>query len=265
MARRPGLWLPAALVAASAGLAHAACPPDSRIADWVLGAGRCLAASTFGAEQAGDRPVLVVVVHGDISDGGLATYHVALARRLARRGVVAVALTRPGYAFEPGRVSQGSTLGRQDNYTAGNIGAVGAAIAELRRHYRARRVVYVGHSGGAAIGGVLIGKSPGLIDVAVLVSCPCDVARWRRERWRDRWRYSESPSHYAARVPRATAVVAITGRRDGNTAQRLAEDYVGRLARRGVPSRFISVAGAGHGLSGLAAATAAAVEARLAR
>jgi pimeloyl-ACP methyl ester carboxylesterase len=249
------------LVALLAGPAAAACPPDSRIAEWVLGAGRCLAAATFGAETAGEHPVLVVVVHGDISDGGLATYHVAFARALARPGVVAVALTRPGYASEPGRVSEGSTLGRVDNYTPGNVAAVGAAVAELRRHYRARRVVYVGHSGGAAVGGVLIGKQPGLIDVAVLVSCPCDIARWRRERWRDQWRISESPSRYAARVPPATQVVAITGSRDGNTAQRLAEDYVRALARRGVEARFIAVAEAAHGFSGLAAATAEAVNA----
>jgi pimeloyl-ACP methyl ester carboxylesterase len=258
--RRPSLAL---LVALLSGPAHAACPPDSRIADWVLGAGRCLAAATFGADTAGAQPTLVVVVHGDISDGGLATYHVGFARALARPGVVAVALTRPGYASEPGRVSEGSTLGRQDNYTSGNVAAVGAAIAELRRHYRARRVVYVGHSGGAAVGGVLIGKQPGLIDVAVLVSCPCDIARWRRERWRDQWRYSESPSRYAARVPSTTSVVAITGSRDGNTAQRLAEDYVRSLARRGVDARFIAVEGAAHGFSGLAAATAGAATAAM--
>jgi hypothetical protein len=210
--RRLAVILPIALLLL-AGRAHAACPPDSRIAEWVLGGGLCLAASTFGAENAGERPTLVVVVHGDISDGGLATYHVAFARRLARRGVVAVALTRPGYTVEPRRASAGSTLG----------------------------------------------KSPRLIDAAVLVSCPCDVARWRRERWRDRWRWSESPSHYVARVPRGTAVVAITGSRDGNTAQRLAEDYVRKLMRRGVDARFVAVQGAGHAFSGVAAATVEAV------
>ncbi len=249
----------AAALLALASAARAACPPDSRIAEWVLGNGLCLAASTFGAETAGQQPVLVVVVHGDISDGGRATYHATFAQKLVRPGVVAVALTRPGYASDSGRVSEGSTLGRQDNYTAGNVAAVGAAIAELRRHYRARRVIYVGHSGGAAVGGVLIGKSPGLIDAAVLVSCPCDVARWRRERWRDRWRWSESPSQYAARVPPGTAVVAITGSRDTNTAQQFAEDYVRKLIRRSVNARFIAVDGAGHGFPGLAAATAEAV------
>ena len=106
--------------------AAASCPPGSTIAGYVFGGGLCLVAATFGAEQAGDAPVLVVVVHGDISDGGAATYHAEFARQLAQPGLVAVALNRPGYADAAGRVSEGSTLGRRDNYTAPNVAAVPA-------------------------------------------------------------------------------------------------------------------------------------------
>ena len=240
--------------------AAAACPPESAIKDHVFGGGLCLVAATFGAETAGAAPTLAVIVHGDISDGGAATYHVEFARALARPGVVAVALIRPGYADAAGRVSEGFTLGRQDNYTPANVAAVAGAIDALKKHYRARRVVYVGHSGGAAIGGVLIGRRPGLIDAAVLVSCPCDIARWLREHGRPPWTRSLSPDFFIARVPTATEVVAITGTADDNTFPALAEDYVARLARRGIPARFVAVAGAGHGFSGVAAATRQAAE-----
>ena len=244
------------------GTAHAACPPDSRITEWVFGGGLCLAATTFGAETA--SPTLIVVVHGDISDGGAATYHVALAKTLARPGAVVVALTRPGYTDDRGRVSEGHTYGRQDNYTRDTIAAVGGAIAALKSHYRPHRMIYVGHSGGAAIGGVLIGrnrdKSRGLIDAAVLVSCPCDIPRWLRQRKQPAWRRSESPSFYAARVPRGARVAVIAGDGDGNTFPAQAEDYVKRLARRGVDARFILVEGAGHGLTGLGTATVKAVD-----
>jgi len=158
--------------------AHADCPPGASISDWVFGGKLCQSVATFGAETAGPSPLLIVVVHGDISDGGRATYHVAFAKTLAQPGRVVVALTRPGYTDDRGRTSQGNTYRRRDNYTRDNIAGVGGAIAALRAHYQPRRVVYVGHSGGAAIGGVLIGKSARLIDAAVLVSCPCDVARW---------------------------------------------------------------------------------------
>ncbi len=240
------------------GAAHAACPPDSRITDWVLGGGLCQAARTFGNEA--DAPTLIVVVHGDISDGGAATYHVAFAETLARPGAIVVALTRPGYTDDQGRVSEGHALGRRDNYTPRNIAAVGGAIAALKSHYRPRRVIYLGHSGGAAIGGVLIGKARGLIDAAVLVSCPCDIPRWLRERHQPAWQRSVSPSLYGPRVPPTTRVTVIAGEADTNTFPAQAEDYVKRLARRGVDARFVVVEGAGHGLSGLGAAATKAVD-----
>lgn len=240
------------------GAVQAACPPDSRLADWVYGGRLCLAATTFGNEA--DASTLIVVVHGDISDGGAATYHVAFARTLARPGAIVVALTRPGYTDDQGRVSEGHTYGRRDNYTPENIAAVGGAIAGLKSHYRPRRVIYVGHSGGAAIGGVLIGRSRGLIDAAVLVSCPCDIPRWLRERKQPAWQRSVSPSLYGPRVPLTTRVVVIAGEADLNTFPAQAEDYARRLAGRGVDARFVRIAGAGHGLSGLGAAAAQAVD-----
>jgi pimeloyl-ACP methyl ester carboxylesterase len=259
--------LGAAFIAAALPVsgAVAGCPPEGGIRDYVFGGGLCLVASTFGADAAGERPTLVVVVHGDISDGGAATYHAAFARTLARPGVVAVALNRPGYADAAGRVSEGSTLGRQDNYTAANVAAIAGAIDALKQHSRAARTVYVGHSGGAAIGGVLIGRRPGLVDAAVLVSCPCDIARWLHERGRMPWTRSLSPDFFIPRVPKTTEVVAITGTADGNTFPALAEDYAAALARRGVPARFVAVEGAGHGFSGVAAAARAALQDLIAR
>ena len=251
----------AAVLSAVTTTALASCPPDSTIADRVFGGGVCLAAETFGAESAGAHPVLIVVVHGDISDGGAATYHAHFARTLARPGVVVVALIRPGYWDASGRKSEGDALGREDNYTAETIAAIGGAIDALKKRYRAARVVYVGHSGGAAIGGVLIARQRGLIDAAVLVSCPCDIPRWVKAHGYKPWTRSLSPAFYAHSVPAATEVVAITGAADANTQPVLAADYVEALKRRGVRARFEAVEGAGHGFSGVAAATKDAVTA----
>jgi dienelactone hydrolase len=251
------------LLAMGASAAHADCPPRSTLATHVLGGGLCLVANTFGLAQAGSSPVLVVVVHGDISDGGRATYHAAFAQSIARPGVVAVALMRPGYTDADGRVSEGYTLGREDNYTAEAVTAIGGAIDALKKHYRASRVVYVGHSGGAAIGGVLIGRRPRLIDTALLISCPCDIAAWLRGRGRPAWRRSLSPTDFVHRVAASTEVIALTGADDHNTPPGVAQDYVGRLARHGIRARFILAAGAGHGFSGLQEPAAAALDAIL--
>lgn len=245
--------------------AHAACPPRVTPDTHVWANGLCLAVETFGTESAGDAPTLVVVVHGDISDGGRATYHAAFAREIARPGVVAVAITRPGYTNAEGRTSEGETLGRDDNYTGGVIAATGSAIVVLKAHHRARRVIYVGHSGGAAIGGGLIGLRPGLVDAALLISCPCDIAAWRKARGLPEWTRSLSPSTFVSRVPAATRVTAMTGVRDENTFPWLAENYVTALARRAVAADFVPVADAGHGFAGLKDAAAEAVASMLAR
>ena len=239
--------------------ARAECPVGARMSDWVFGGGLCQAVATFGAETAGASPLLIVVVHGDISDGGRATYHIAFAKTLARPGTIVVALTRPGYTDDRGRTSEGNTYRRRDNYTRDNIAAVGGAIAALRAHYRPRRVIYMGHSGGAAIGGVLVAR-PKLIDAAVLVSCPCDIARWLHQRRKPAWPASLSPLNYAARVPRDVRVTVIAGSTDTNTFPAQAEDYARALMRRGVDARFVLVDGAGHGLSTLGAAATQAVE-----
>ena len=173
-----------------------------------------------------------------------------------------VALTRPGYTDDQGRISEGHTLGRRDNYTPRNIAAVGGAIAALKSHYRPRRVIYLGHSGGAAIGGVLIGKSRGLIDAAVLVSCPCDIPRWLRERHQPAWQRSVSPSLYGPRaVPRSHAVTVDRGRsRHQHVSARRRRTTSNGLRAAASMHASSSVEGAGHGLSGLGAAATKAVD-----
>lgn len=247
-----------AAFASTAALA-APCPPHSTPETHVFASGLCLAVNSFGVEAAGPAPLLVVVVHGDISDGGRATYHATFARRIARPGLVAVALMRPGYADAEGRTSDGDLLGRYDNYTSQVVTAVGGAVAALRRHYRARRVVYIGHSGGAAIGGVLIGRRPGLVDDALLVSCPCDLSAWLRSRGRPPWRRSLSPSGFVHKVSPTTRVLAMTGEDDVNTLPDLARAYAAALARRGITAAAEIVPGAGHGFGGLASAVEAAL------
>ncbi len=241
--------------------ASAACPAGTDPAHWIEGGGTCLVISVAGAKEAGSPPTLVVLVHGDGSDGGPTDYLYSFARSIAgfKPRVVAAALLRPGYFDKDGRTSQGSNYNRRDSYTARNVAVVGKAIAALKTRYKARRVVAVGHSGGAAISGVLIGQQPGLIDAAVLVSCPCDIARWRSDKNRGAWSNSLSPQGFTATVAKTTTVVAITGADDTNTRPHLAEAYVSALTARGVRASARIVQGAGHGFGALTPAVSAAI------
>jgi predicted esterase len=122
-----------------------------------------------------------VVLHGD-SPFGNPGYQDVFALRAAREHPEAVvaAILRPGYTDAQGNTSdgeRGETTG--DNYNARNTDAVAQAIEELIRRYRAERTIVVGHSGGAAIAANILGTHPDLAEAALLVSCPCDVERWR--------------------------------------------------------------------------------------
>lgn len=225
---------------------------DRTIGEAVPGAGLCLAVQTRGVENAGAAPTLVVMLHGDVSRGGPADYMIPFAEEIgAREGVVAVAMIRPGYSDGLGGRSTGSTNNRRDHYTDGNNRAVAEAVQALSAHYGAARTVVLGHSGGAAQVGAAIGRFPDLADAALLVSCPCDVPRWRSMRGRSAWTRSQSPDDFVETVPDAMAVIAVTGGRDDNTSPVLAQDYVAALRARGIDAAFVEAPGRGHGFNGL--------------
>ena len=210
----------------------------------VIGNKFCFAIRAYGVQTAGPSPTLVVVLHGDGSSGAPPAYHEAIAESLASSGVVAIGMIRPGYTSKDGRTSDGSSI-RSDNNTAENIDAVADAISKLKTHYKAQQTVMIGHSGGAATSGVVIGRHPGLVERVLLISCPCDISRWRNMGNRRPWS-SLSPSDFLAKVPATTKVIAITGELDDNTAPILAKDYVAALVARAVTARFSIIPGASH-------------------
>lgn len=197
---------------------------------------------------AGPHDTLAVLLHGDVSSGGPADYLFAEAEGIAKRHahVIAVALVRPGYGDSAGRRSAGNDMGRRDHYTQQYIDAAAAGIAALKQHHKASRVVVIGHSGGAAYTGVMIGRQPGLVDVAVLAACPCDLIAWRTYSGGRPWGNSWSPSDLVGKVAASSVVFAATGDADRNTHPQLAADYVAKLTARGIRAEFQAAPGASH-------------------
>lgn len=215
----------------------------------VRGRDECLVARTFG--KAGPAGVydLFVLLHGNHSDGSPATSMFAPAAAITAGdsgGTVAVALLRPGYPDAEGAASTGDIGQRADNFHAGNVDEVAAAIETLKRRHKPRRVILVGHSGGAAIAGVILGRHPGLARAALLLGCPCDVPAWRMARGRyDAWR-SLSPHDAVDRIPAGTRVHLLVGSRDDVTPPALSDAYVKSLMARDLPAAFAVVDGATH-------------------
>lgn len=248
----------------------------TRIANWTRSTAFALAAvalsslpalaETFGklagtVYGSGNRAV-VVVLHGDVSKGGPADYHYAFAKKVAQqnKGVTAVALLRPGYADRRGLKSGGSHNGRRDHYTKRNNDLVAQALTAIKKTYGAKKLVVVGHSGGAAQAGAILGRYPGLISGAVLVSCPCNIGAWRASRNKSAWSRSQSPHRFVKKVRRGTPVVLITGTKDNNTTPKLAQDYVAAAKAAGVRATFVPANGAGHGFNRMSGKAASAVK-----
>ena len=207
-----------------------------------------------GAVYGSGADALVIVLHGDVSRGGASDYHYPFAEKVAAQnpGATVVALLRPGYYDGEGRTSTGSNNNRKDHYTETNNALVAETIRNLKASTGAAKVVGVGHSGGAAQLGVLMGKEPGLMDAVVLVSCPCDVPAWRKARGRSAWRRSESPQDFVNGVAPGARIVAVTGSRDKNTAPAWGIAYVKAAAAAGASAEFEKIDGAKHGFNRMA-------------
>ena len=240
--------------------ASASCPADADPTQWIDGGEYCLAMRVAGHIDSGKAKNLVVLIHGDVSAGGPADYMYKRAVALGNDETIAVALIRPGYEDSNGNVSQGSHNNRRDHYTATNIDAIADAIRRLKKRYGVTRTIVLGHSGGAAITGVMLGKHPGIADGAVLVSCPCNIPEWRRQWGRNLWRKSLSPHAFMDGIPSTSTIIAITGNQDDNTSPDLGKNYVNMLLKRGIAASFWSVEGGEHGFGKLWPAAQVAVK-----
>ena len=220
---------------------------DENFSTHVSGESQCLVMRQYGS---GAPEVMVVWLHGDVSTGGPANYHFRDAERFSRERyadkVVSVALVRPGYEDGAGNKSTVAFLhsARRDHYTKVNLIEVGTAIERLKDKFKPKRVVVVGHSGGAVTFAALLGIKPDLADAAVLVGCACDFEVWRAGR--RPLALSENPMKWVASININTRVIALTGELDDNTFPRNVESYVAALQGRKIDAEFRLLGGYGH-------------------
>jgi enterochelin esterase-like enzyme len=223
--------------------AYAQCANDNLTR--MTGNKECIAIRTFTDGSAVTPKKLVIFLHGDQSDRGPVVGMINIARDIAvPPGTVKVAVLRPGYVDRDGNKSTGENYDRNDSYTGANVDEIVAVITKLKAFYNPVRTVIVGHSGGAAYTGIMIGRAPGIADAALMLSCPCDIDRWRPPG--KAWVRSLSPNKFADAVPATTRVILMTGSSDMNTFPSLADAYVKQLAGRGVPAEFRQVPGIDH-------------------
>jgi pimeloyl-ACP methyl ester carboxylesterase len=212
------------IVSAVAAALVAACAPDTtaRIGGathWIDAGEGELKAQVFAGAELVDRPILILILHGDLPDpppdyqylfaklltlpddalawsslGGAlgpdwtdervaataAAIRAALGATWSPESIVAAGVLRPGYADSSGDRSSGEMgLAVGDNYTPDVVDAVATVARSLAGSHNARAVVLVGHSGGATIVANIMGRHPDVAEAALLVGCGCDPEGWR--------------------------------------------------------------------------------------
>ena len=228
---------------------------------WITANGLRIKTKVYKSGLLDDPVTLVVALHGDAPNGP-PSIHDVFAQSVAEQvdSTVAVGVLRPGYFDGAGDQSEGER-GRAtgDNYTAVVVDAIVQLVGELKQMYTPTRVVFVGHSGGAAIIGNILGRWPSAADAALLVACPCNVPVWRRHMMKSYlWPYgplalifslptdSLSPLDLAGRVSTDVSVRMLVGDQDTVAPVRFSEEYAEAIRRRGANVQLRVVPGLEH-------------------
>jgi pimeloyl-ACP methyl ester carboxylesterase len=239
---------------ASAPVAFAQPSTSSGTTLWVTTTQR-IKSKIFENSRLSAHPILIIVVHADSPDGSPSTYHYRFAEQAAAAmpDTVVAAVLRPGY--RDGEDSSEGLPGYDagDNWTPEVVNAVATVLAELKDKYHPRHAILVGHSGGAAIAGNLLARPGAAVDGALLVSCPCDVAAWRRHMqsvkgggiW-ERPVRSLSPLALVDGVPAAAKLALLVGSEDQTTPAALTLAYAEALRARNVAVNVTIAPGLGH-------------------
>jgi len=249
----------AGLLLALAGTAAFAQPakcPDGKPADGIERAGdarHCLVIRTLAPGQTSriTPKVLIVFLHGDNggrtelkADSGTAA---VLAEKLQ---AVTIAMQRPGYRSDLG-TSDGQSGAGDDDYTPQNVDIIASALGNLRSLNPGKKILLIGHSGGAAMAALLASRFPASADAYLLAGCPCDVPAWRQ--WRassagkaGAWSRSLSPLAEAGKVGPDIRISLVVGNKDENTLPQFSESYARALQARGVKTRVTYAMNATH-------------------
>ena len=224
---------------------------------WIdVGNGK-LKAEVYSTTTVSARPALVVVLHGDLFNP-TPSYQYAFAQALtqgfdapamperarARLGAhpgvpdaLAAGFLRPGYTDNSGERSDGERGNATgDNFTVEVIDAVARAARSLEEQFMARRVVFVGHSGGGTIVANVLGRHPDVADAALLVACGCGTTR------------SLQPLDLAAGVRPGVTVRLLVGENDEVTPPDVSHRYARVLQQRGVDAQVTVLPGLGHNI-----------------
>jgi predicted esterase len=225
------------------------CSPADNL-NWVIGKDEYLRIITLNTEESVSLDTLVVYLHGD---GGRtirpsdSLKHVE--RRINKKNVAHIILMRPGYYDSTRNFSTGISDRRSrrgTSYNSHNVEEIALAIKKLQNYHKPKKIILVGHSGGAAIAALILGRHPGIANGAILAACPCNVNKWVQMGGTRSGRGALSPHDYVENIGPNITVIALTGTKDDNTFPILAAEYIEKLKQNNINAKFIGVESETH-------------------
>ena len=224
--------------------------------NWITTSKGSLHLKTYKNVNTLDSVNLVIVIHGD-APFEKPDYQYHFAENIARqnKNTIAIGILRPGYTDPDNNTSngiKGFTTG--DNYTLAVNEAIAEAVLQLKNVYHPFKTILIGHSGGAAIAGDIIGLKPKLVNDAILVSCPCNLSEWRkymhnRQMLNLAWLFnvqSISPMAVADSISEETEVTIVVGEKDDVTPIYLSKEYYEKLKSLNRKCKLVSIPNESH-------------------
>lgn len=216
--------------------------------------GECLAIQTYWNKKLPSvKPILLIFIHGDgLPGGGPSDYLKFQATKFVNNKVVSVVLIRPGYYDSYGHYSTGESYAFScsgypcDSYRPQTVDTLAAAIKKLKKFYKARCTILVGHSGGAIMSSIILGRYPHLVNGAVLASTIYNVHKWAKKHKWESYPNSLSPNDYVNKIPKKDFVYIVSGTKDTDTYPAMSEEYYAALQKHGVRAKFFKVDGGTH-------------------
>ena len=181
------------------------------------------------SEDLKNKKKLVFFVHGDQLDPKV-TYFDNFISNFSSEESILISITRPGWINNKNHKSEGKkNISNGDNYVPQeDVDPIYRVIKKIKRKFNIEQIILIGHSGGAAITGILYGRFQNLIDEAVLISCPCIVPLWRKNFFQKLYTKrnkkicipkfkSKSPHDYAKKIDSKIKINIYVGDKDQNT------------------------------------------------
>jgi predicted esterase len=225
------------------------CSPADNL-NWVIGKDECLKIITLNKGESVSPDTLVVYLHGDGARGGRPSDYLKRgASRINKNNVAHIILMRPGYYDSTRHSSTGIShrkSRRGTNYNSHNVEEIALAIKKLKDYHKSNKVIIVGHSGGAAIAALILGRHPEIANGAILAACPCNVDKWVQMVGKNSGKGALSPHNYVENIGPKVTIIALTGTEDKNTFPVLAVEYIEKLKKNNVNATFIGVEGETH-------------------